>query len=682
MSDFFALHGITDEARISIILNTFMYIDSCGRGERAQTLGSIISEMSYTGREEFQQAALSIMKKTLSRPENNDVAELRLISYSENMGSRYTGAYAAVFGKADGSEMYVVYRGTGCGRWYDNGDGLANTFSDYQLTALRYFNDIIDAEKPGAGVKIIVTGHSKGGNLAQYVTFMSGRRDRITKCISFDGQGFSPEFMNNLPYSQSTFNMIKKKMYSICGYNDYVNVLGIKAIEDDHTIYIVTKADWKDMYGAHSIVPEKFCDADCKCDDFIFNFTSNTFNEQTQNQNILARCSQELSRNAMELPQEKREDICRTLMTFAEKYIGGSGLPNGLKDERASLDETISFLFNLYELVIPLTSYVGKNAAQDIVYRVMIGGDDPSLASAPVEKKIQVIMEDPDMLSIYYLGVTIAIENCIDSSTQTEKTLGDLSSAQLMQELDFVVNSHMLSVKWLMSYIERLKGLSVIIKGLIKLCIENLIRLKEELVPQDNDAQTSAESFGYRIKDGKHLYEGTEEPDKIECGEEDDIVYGRGGDDVLHGHGGKDEIYGGPGRDIIYGAGGNDRLYGEGGNDTIYGGDDDDKIYGGSGDDTLIGGRGNDAYVFVRGFGNDNIIDNEGDNIIELRGYSPGELVVTSSGDDVTIAVSGTSDSVKISDYRRFADRFTFVFSGGSRYRLMNNCGSYGFVSV
>ena len=42
-------------------------------------------------------------------------------------------------------------------------------------------------------MNIIVTGHSKGGNKAQYVTINSKYNDLIDKCFSFDGQGMSPE---------------------------------------------------------------------------------------------------------------------------------------------------------------------------------------------------------------------------------------------------------------------------------------------------------------------------------------------------------------------------------------------------------------------------------------------------------------------------------------------------------
>ena len=39
---------------------------------------------------------------------------------------------------------------------------------------------------------LTVSGHSKGGNRAQYVKILT---DQVDRCVSFDGQGFSSEFL-------------------------------------------------------------------------------------------------------------------------------------------------------------------------------------------------------------------------------------------------------------------------------------------------------------------------------------------------------------------------------------------------------------------------------------------------------------------------------------------------------
>lgn len=40
-----------------------------------------------------------------------------------------------------------------------------------------------------------MSGHSKGGNKAQYVTMFSQNRDVIDTCVALDGQGFSDSAM-------------------------------------------------------------------------------------------------------------------------------------------------------------------------------------------------------------------------------------------------------------------------------------------------------------------------------------------------------------------------------------------------------------------------------------------------------------------------------------------------------
>ena len=304
MADFFEKHGIKDEARMSIILNTFMYVSKCIKSEKALTLRSITQQISLSGLEEYQQAALSMVRSSLEHSSNKGFGEYELISYSDNMDGKYIGAYGASFRSQDRSVIYVVFRGTGNGRWYDNGDALANVASEYQKVALRYFDDMMDEISPSDDVRVILTGHSKGGNLAQYIMLTSKHKHRINSCISFDGQGFSPEFLSSINYPNSASAELCGRMYSICGDNDYVNVLGGKIIPDNNTIYIKTATDVTDMNGAHSIVPDHSSDTEKGLIRYIFNFNTNDFNEQTTRQRELAVCAREINANIMTLPQK------------------------------------------------------------------------------------------------------------------------------------------------------------------------------------------------------------------------------------------------------------------------------------------------------------------------------------------------------------------------------------------
>lgn len=107
---------------------------------------------------------------------------------------------------------YVVFRGTAAGEWPDNfmGGYLADT--EQQLRALAF------VERQN-GSHITVVGHSKGGNKAKYVAI---RSDKVDRCVSFDGQGFSAAFFEK--YGP----LIEKNKYKITCFAldyDFVNIL-------------------------------------------------------------------------------------------------------------------------------------------------------------------------------------------------------------------------------------------------------------------------------------------------------------------------------------------------------------------------------------------------------------------------------------------------------------------------
>ena len=69
-----------------------------------------------------------------------------------------------------------------------------------------------------------------------------------------------------------------------------------------------------------------------------------------------------------------------------------------------------------------------------------------------------------------------------------------------------------------------------------------------------------------------------------------------------------------------------------------------DVLEGGRGHDTLNGGSGNDHYIYNRGDGADYISDISGNNTLELRGYAPGEVLLslqeTSGGEALVLRMA------------------------------------------
>ena len=707
MADFFAEKGIKNEARTSIILNTFMYVDRCVKSSQPLTLKSIADQISFDGLEDPQKAALEMVRRSLALRANADVAALELVSFSEHDRKRYKGAYGAVFKSSDGSQVYVVYRGTGTGRWYDNGDGLSNISSEYQNAALRYFEDVLASLDLSGDVKLIVTGHSKGGNLSQYVTLRSVYGDRVRYCISFDGQGFSPEFLGSI--SKSRLSELSMKLYSVCGDNDYVNVLGKKVVPDGNTVYIRTNTALADIYGAHSIVPQYYRDVDSHYCNYLFNFRTNMFNDQTDRQRELALCSKELSRNAMELPHEKREDMCRTLMTLSEQFIGGSKSPAGLSGEKASLEECVGFLSNLYEIIVPLTSYAGKKAGEDMVFDLLIIPSDlsadRSIASAPISERLSYAMSDPDLVKLYYLGASLAIESLSERTAQVGYAVGSVSSKQLTAELGCILQNQLSAAEMVSSCLRNSAGAVTSAVAAVKTCIADAMNVRDSFLKKNglgslNGAGIWSRFFEYRNNDGKVIWHVADGEGRRLFPEADEAVYGTEKADLIHGFGGDDDIWGEEGDDRIFGRGGSDKLYGGAGNDSLSGNEGNDYLHGGAGDDTLrggagsdtlfgslgndklkgeegndtlCGGAGDDEYYFKRGFGSDVIRDSDGDETLIFEGMSASEMIITTSSDgSVIIRNMDTGDSVTIKNFK--TERYTFVF-GSERYTLERERG-------
>lgn len=124
-------------------------------------------------------------------------------------------------------EAVVVMEGTVGGvEWRDNFAGGCKTdqadgvSTKEQVDTLNWFQndrqvqDILDGCD-----KITVSGHSKGGNRAKYLALFD---DRVDECISFDGQGFSDEFV------QKYAALIQQRQGKLTNYNhqaDFVNIL-------------------------------------------------------------------------------------------------------------------------------------------------------------------------------------------------------------------------------------------------------------------------------------------------------------------------------------------------------------------------------------------------------------------------------------------------------------------------
>ena len=120
---------------------------------------------------------------------------------------------------ADTGDLYIVYKGTQDGaEWQDNFEGLLESDTDCQVRAAAYADLMIERYGTDEGM-VIVSGHSKGGNKAAYTAVTD---ERVDKCYSYDGQGFSSNFHQK--YATQVAER-KDKIYAYNYEGDFVSSL-------------------------------------------------------------------------------------------------------------------------------------------------------------------------------------------------------------------------------------------------------------------------------------------------------------------------------------------------------------------------------------------------------------------------------------------------------------------------
>lgn len=199
-----------------ILLDDFIYLEWNAKEDELliDIVNSLLNDENFYDKMESMQECtikmeknewITILKQVINKP---NLQKLKI----KNVNSNINGAKSACF-IDDENNVTVVFRGTiTANEWEDNGDGAYEYETAEQIDALNYINNF-------GYNNITVTGHSKGGNKAQYVTILS---PKVDVCVSVNGQGFSNEFISK--YNEK-INKNKFKIISINAKYDYVNCL-------------------------------------------------------------------------------------------------------------------------------------------------------------------------------------------------------------------------------------------------------------------------------------------------------------------------------------------------------------------------------------------------------------------------------------------------------------------------
>lgn len=241
------------EEEISMVLDTYMYMNY-KEADDGMTLSEIISGLleipEYT-EGGIHYGEYQVLSNAVKNPE---IGELVIGNQSHYMGYN-TGTAACTFSSKNQSSIYVVYRGTGDGEWMDNGIGMTQAATPQQEQALHYFEAVVEREKVTGGQRLIVTGHSKGGNKAQYVTMATKYEKLLDACYNIDGQGFSEKAIDGWKesYGEKGYLERTKKITGIYGENDFIHVLGNRIVPENQISYIKTPVKPGNLAGYHDI---------------------------------------------------------------------------------------------------------------------------------------------------------------------------------------------------------------------------------------------------------------------------------------------------------------------------------------------------------------------------------------------------------------------------------------------
>lgn len=329
------------------ILSAFMYLDTQDERYTGRTLKDLIYDNDFVTKAN-QKYISAIQDAILKNPSLGDIAILSQsgidnknipeVAPFSGFGPELVIANAFVL---DNGDICVAYRGTGAGKWIDNGQGFGQENTVMQEAAVRYFDYVFEQYGTQNNENFYVTGHSKGGNKAQYVCMAADHNDEINHCYEFDGQGFSPEAIEKFKEINGRiqlYDMQIDKITAICGKNDFVSPLGISIVKPENKYYVQTVNSSLNMAGYHDIFymfnqesPDRI--------NFKYDKTGDAISIEQGN---LGKCAANLSDSVMRMNASERGDCGIAMMSIIEKISTGGHGTGDVKG--ASFENTLTFM--------------------------------------------------------------------------------------------------------------------------------------------------------------------------------------------------------------------------------------------------------------------------------------------------------------------------------------------------
>ena len=191
----------------SVVLSMISYLsfpESCGElwGEQGMLLKDLLLAEHFSKMTENILSPAETLLLLGAAAASPRFREIRLCHYREEREQERDKQFGAVTFVLEEGLIYIAYRGTDSSLvgWKEDFDLLLNEPVSSQLAAAAYLDEV------GSGwpAKIILGGHSKGGNLAVFAgaRCSSNVEEKIRRIYSHDGPGFSESMLKFLDISK------------------------------------------------------------------------------------------------------------------------------------------------------------------------------------------------------------------------------------------------------------------------------------------------------------------------------------------------------------------------------------------------------------------------------------------------------------------------------------------------
>lgn len=418
--------GLTIEQYRSAVLDTFMYLDFFTTMQgydatyykdyiaNAKTLGEVIDILDdipvYTSENGARYKDYLIVKDAIQKDPALANFSIEYMSRLMEEKKYNEGTNGIVFQDTIAGTVYVAFRGTSRGEWLDDGKRFSVKSMDQMTTQMEqtidFFETVGKEMNWNKDTRLIVTGHSQGGNDCQVVTLMTDMGHYVDQCFSFDGEGHSPELLKDVKnyllenFGPEEYQERVNKMYSICGEYDFVNHLGEKVIPEKNTKYIHCEIDGVDK--CHDIV-SMFCEMKTTMVDgkeqkeYIYSGTINT--SVGTSPSFVVDYTAKVWEEIYEMPYSERTACQDALMNIMEVALSGGKSLKGINGEHANAwDYYLLYKYGLDALAASGVDTFHKDVTRPFLDDAVSGFCDQLADSGWVSEKyadnIETIMQN------------------------------------------------------------------------------------------------------------------------------------------------------------------------------------------------------------------------------------------------------------------------------------------------